>query len=731
MKHSSGLTRFLQTPRANLWIFLVALFGLFAWSATVRFQQFESWKQNPGAYFVGERPMMTTLDAPFWLRWAREYNEGIYGTDELRYYPDYQTDFKTPPEAFQEPEPGVSDASTPPLLSWLIAQFAPVFGGNYYLTGTLLIPILASLFILPLGYYFYLMGVPAGGLIGGFVGTFCAEYLMRSSIGRIDTDMLNLFFPALAAVWIYWSARSRTPQAILGFATLAGITLWAFQWWYGKPGFTLAFFGVLIVTQALYKVAPRWIVLSSLLFILFAGPATFVSSAGSVESFLGRYFKIEAVDPYAVQDNTSATPATFPNVMTTISEAERIPLGDVLPGILNSSTLGWVGLLAFAMLAVFRWKQAVPLLPMLLLGLLGFQSARRFLMFLAPFLGVGLGFLLTIGIQIVWEGLTQKSPPSETTKKTKKEARKEARKDTLADASESSSPAWWQRPELRDVVLYGGALGICLALMGNTAIRFVPGPSIPTPLYSTFEEVRKRTPENAALYTWWDFGYALTDATQRAVFHDGGSQFSPKTYFVAKSFIGTSQEEMQHIIHFLGSQGNRGLEDNNTSPEALMQAVLSPTTVPPDPVYILYTADMIGKYSALSSIGSWDLAKGGNQVKGFQHLRCANIENNILNCENAKIDLNQGTINGRFPLKEVVQIMSGEVVGQKGYGRQDGYYLQILMANRQQFSDVYLLERDVFASNFNQMFLLGRYDRSRFEEVFNRFPYARLFRVKE
>ncbi len=724
MKQSSGFTRFLQTPRANLWLFLLVLFGLFAWSATVRFQQFETWKQNPGAYFVGERPMMTTLDAPYWLRWAREYNEGIYGVDELRYYPDYKEDFKALPEALQLPETdrAEAEAPTPPLLSWLVAQFAPFFGNNYYLTGTLLIPILASLFILPLGYYFYLMGVPAGGLIGGFVGTFCAEYLMRSSIGRIDTDMLNLFFPALAAVWILLSARSRSVKAILGFAALAGVTLWAFQWWYGKPGFTLAFFGVLLLSQALYKVSPRWILLSSFLFVFLAGPSTFVAGAGSVESFLSRYFKIEAVDPYAVQDNTSGTPATFPNVMTTISEAERIPLGDVLPGILNSGTLGWMGLLAFAGLAVFRWKQAVPLLPMLLLGLLGFQSARRFLMFLAPFIGVGLGFLLTIGIQIIWEGLMQKNTSPETTKKAKKAAK--------AAADSSPSPAWWQHPLLRDGILYGGTLGICLALMGNTAIRFVPGPSIPTPLYGTFEEVRKRTPENAVLYTWWDFGYALTDATQRAVFHDGGSQFSPKTYFIAKSFIGRSQEEMHRIIQFLGSEGNRGLVDRNTSPEALLQAVMAPTAPPEDPVYILYTADMIGKYSALSSIGSWDLAKGGNQVKGFQHLRCANIENNIINCENAKIDLNQGTINGRFPLKEVIQVMSGEMVGRKDFGRQEGYYVQILMANRQQFSDVYLVEADVFASNFNQMFLLGQYDTNRFEEVFNRFPYARLFRVK-
>ena len=62
----------------NIWLFVAVLLACFAVSAGVRYQQFETWKLTPQAYFVGERPMMTTLDAPYWLRWAREYNEGVY-----------------------------------------------------------------------------------------------------------------------------------------------------------------------------------------------------------------------------------------------------------------------------------------------------------------------------------------------------------------------------------------------------------------------------------------------------------------------------------------------------------------------------------------------------------------------------------------------------------------------------------------------------------------------------
>ena len=65
-----------------------------------------------------------------------------------------------------------------------------------------MVPVLASLFILPLGIYFFRLGVPISGLLGGLIGTFAGGYYMRSSIGRIDTDSLNLFFPALIALMI-------------------------------------------------------------------------------------------------------------------------------------------------------------------------------------------------------------------------------------------------------------------------------------------------------------------------------------------------------------------------------------------------------------------------------------------------------------------------------------------------------------------------------------------------
>jgi hypothetical protein len=146
-----------ESNNNNVWLFLGVLLACFAVSAGVRYQQFETWKQTPQAYFVGERPMMTTLDAPSFLRNAREYNEGILGKDTLQTYPGHSEIFNASliPTEFTDPPTSPSTSGTPiiryrdvSLLSFMIANLAPFFDTNYYLTGTLLIPVLASQIII-------------------------------------------------------------------------------------------------------------------------------------------------------------------------------------------------------------------------------------------------------------------------------------------------------------------------------------------------------------------------------------------------------------------------------------------------------------------------------------------------------------------------------------------------------------------------------------------------------
>jgi undecaprenyl-diphosphooligosaccharide---protein glycotransferase len=714
----------------NVWLFIAVLLAVFAVSAGIRFQQFETWKKTPAAYFVGERPMMTTLDAPYWLRLAREYNDAVY-PHGLRGYPEgtnvygewgIQEKFRDGDKHGDIAHKSLVKYRDVPLLSFLIAHLVPFFDYNYYLAGTLLIPVLASLFILPLGVYFFLIGVPLSGLLGGLIGTFAGGYYMRSSIGRIDTDMLNLFFPVMAGLLILLAGRAKTERGVLLYAIGAGLNLFLFQWWYGKIGFTLAYFMVLVFSLFVQKVRIKTILLGMFLFVLCAQPNTFMRGTEAISGFLKGYFSIE--DSQEVEIEIGTTPSIFPNTMTTISEVDQVPIGEVFRRVLSNITLGWVGFLGFFGMAVFKWRVLLPFLPMMALGLLSFQSSNRFIMYLAPFIGIGLGWLLQLGIEGVfyfWPRINAET----TNKKGAPHLNRPKGNELTGEQADVLGGAW-----VRQIVLYGGMGVFFWLISGQTAISFVPGPSIHPRVYATFLEVKERVPGNSALFTWWDYGYAITDATGLATFHDGGGlQQRPSTHFFARGLISGEPDELYDITQYLATQGNRGIVENNTSPEALMKAVRNPQQQPWDPIYLFFTADMTGKYGAISKLGSWDIVKGGIKPRGYQTLACNNITNDEMNCRGAKIDLKAGKINNQVPLKRMIFIREGKIMREQEFGHSQGYTLQLLVSG-QRIVEVQLIDEVVFRSNYNQMFLLGRYDGELFEETYNAFPFSKLFRVK-
>ena len=264
---------------------------------------------------------------------------------------------------------------------------------------------------------------------------------------------------------------------------------------------------------------------------------------------------------------------------------------------------------------------------------------------------------------------------------------------------------------------------------GQTAISFVPGPSINTRLYATFLEVKKRVPEDSALLTWWDYGYALTEATRLATFHDGGSQFGPKTYFIARGFLSHDQDELHKITNFISTEGNKGIAKRSTNPKALLQSVLSPKNKPWDPIYIFFTADMTGKFGAISRIGSWDIENGGSNSRGYQNLVCNKINVKEMKRRGATIDLIKGHINNQLLLRRIVFIREGKVLREKNFEHSEGFTIQmIVFGNR--IVEVQLIDEIIFNSNYNQMFLLGKYRNDLFDEIYNAFPFSRLFKLK-
>jgi dolichyl-diphosphooligosaccharide--protein glycosyltransferase len=79
-------------------------------------------------------------------------------------------------------------------------------------------------------------------------------------------------------------------------------------------------------------------------------------------------------------------------------------------------------------------------------------------------------------------------------------------------------------------------------------------------------------------------------------------------------------------------------------------------------------------------------------------------------------------------LRRAVIVDGGRVLRQQEYANAAQLTVESVIASGT-VQAIYLLDEPAFESNLNQMFVLGRFDRARFEEAFNDFPYARAFRV--
>jgi len=90
---------------------LLLLAAIFIFSVVIRTGKLALWEKYDNEYIVGTYPAMSTLDAYYWLRYAKEYNENKYipgDNDTLRFFPDYT----------RKPDPV-------PLLSFLIDKTLP------------------------------------------------------------------------------------------------------------------------------------------------------------------------------------------------------------------------------------------------------------------------------------------------------------------------------------------------------------------------------------------------------------------------------------------------------------------------------------------------------------------------------------------------------------------------------------------------------------------------------
>ena len=180
----------LVLPSGRLYVALILLLSMAAVFANfhVRSQQFSYWQSQPDIFFVEDTPLFSTMDAGYFLGIAQSLSrqDTPHDFEARRSFPDSRNSAQNVADVTPAKAPLLSS-----LIYWLADNDSPQ---ALLETGHAVIPITAAITALAIILCFGATGYWLEGSVAAVGGGLCMAYLQRSSIGRIDTDQLNLGF---------------------------------------------------------------------------------------------------------------------------------------------------------------------------------------------------------------------------------------------------------------------------------------------------------------------------------------------------------------------------------------------------------------------------------------------------------------------------------------------------------------------------------------------------------
>ncbi|MGC8616701.1 MAG: STT3 domain-containing protein [Desulfurella sp.] len=647
-----------------------------------RFYSLYVWNQNPSKYYYKGNALYTEYDAFYYSYYAKAFNEGLYKPlkqDPLRFYPDKIATF--PPVIF--------------MISFLSAELSKLLHVSIQNLSVYMVPILAVLFVIPLVFYLMDLGYPLAAFSSSVTGVLSLIYIARTLIARLRPDCMNLFFPLAIGYFLYLS-QFRQPKKSYLYAIIAGIFAQLYYWWYMHEGIILAFaivyilsFGFTQKTDKFFHIfdpnvyKKRW--KEIILFLISTNP---------IILYMGIHNAIFLINVYLI-DFFKPTMGVFPNVFVSIAEAARVNLHYLSQLTSGNFIVFLASLVGLALFLIMNFRKFMVFLPLFFIGLMSFKGAERFAMYLAPFLGLGFGYLFDMLVKLNIKKINN----------------------------------------VKNVV--ASIMAIVLTIIPLAPNIVIAEPKITPQLYADFVNLNKITPKSSVIWTWWDYGTAIEFLANRATFHDGQSQIYPKTYFIATSYSDSNPEIAYNTISAISNIGNTGIEkllkEKNT-PQEIRDKIFEGKFNAPlkRPTYFAFTGDEIGKFGWINYFGTWDFKKkkgifepigqlGDCKKKSEDTVFCGlneiNIKKMYLKTPSLKLNINTLAIYKDKKLT-IKSLDSGSL------------YIDVVYLKNSKIN-VYILQKQPFYSMFNQMYILRNYDPEYFELVFDNFPTMVLYKVNK
>lgn len=186
---------------------------------------------------------------------------------------------------------------------------------------------------------------------------------------------------------------------------------------------------------------------------------------------------------------------------------------------------------------------------------------------------------------------------------------------------------------------------IIVAVVAAPSLYFAYGisnsvvPGTDDSMYSSLENIKGTTAPNTVIMSWWDFGHLFATVADRPVTFDGGTQTTPRAYWIGKALLTNNEDLSAGILRMLATSGDQGIltvenytKNTGKSVEILekilpankqnaQSILLNEYKMTPEqaqniiqythpdnqtPHLFVTSSDMLGKAAWWSYFGSWD-----------------------------------------------------------------------------------------------------------------------------
>lgn len=668
-----------QEMRTSLKILAVAL--VISFGLLLRLACFLDWRENSSRYLFQNDPILTTFDAYYYLRYARDLVDGKYQRiDELRVVP------RNPPRPFP-----------PPLLSAMTAVITKISKASVDWVAALLPAYLGILLFFPLYFLTRPWGSFFSSMVAGLVGLCSPYYVRRSSAGWYDTDCGVVTLTMTAVLLPFCVARSSGRGRMLWLACAFVHFLVFFMWWDQAPEVTTSICLIPLVSSYLFLIGPRKKDLP-LLAAFVLGGFLFMTLWKEI-SFWERFLHvIQGLFLYI----SKAEAPHFPNIGLTISEQVRVSF----EGLMALSAGNWFifacGVTGLGLFLLKNPPYGIQLIVPIGLGILTFY-AKRFAVFLTPVIALGAGHFFNVLWSLAYGG--------------------------------SRKWVWRVVFCLACACFVHGVWSVTVMFLG-ARYQPVEPPRVVEGLSLAGED----TPPDSVIWAWWDHGYPVMYWSRRGTISDGAYHGGELSVVGAFPLVTPSYRQAANWMHFHVARGLEGFQTVydriGSVPEgmALIKEIMAagpeeckellrkaklepeekwlPFFFPPKemrrPVYLLVDERLVGTSYWWYWLGSWDPAAGDGRHPFFRSFSQVKQEGkNLSGMPPFTLDMEEGMFaagNASSVISRVVYFDGNQWLSMN-YSS-DGLVFQVDHSTGWGV----LCSPDVFESVFNKLFFLRMAD---------------------